>query len=89
MTGIVTTAQQTPGRATVAQHWLARGAIFAAGDVGELARTVEADGADLQGVAGGDGTQALAPGIAAEHDVPLLVIAASTRNHSRGRRRCW
>ena len=58
-------------------------------DVGELARTAVADGADLLGVAGGDGTQALVAGIAAEHDVPLLVIAAGIRNHSRGRRRCW
>jgi diacylglycerol kinase family enzyme len=40
-----------------------------------------AEGADLLGVAGGDGTQALVAGIAAEHDVPLLVISAGTRNH--------
>ena len=40
-----------------------------------------ADGADLLGVAGGDGTQALVAGIAAEHDIPLLVISAGTRNH--------
>jgi diacylglycerol kinase family enzyme len=32
-------------------------------------------------VAGGDGTQALVAGIAAEHDIPLLVISAGTRNH--------
>ena len=50
-------------------------------DVGELARAAVADGADLLGVAGGDGTQALVAGIAAEHDVPLLVISAGTRNH--------
>ena len=50
-------------------------------DVGELARTAVADGADLLGVAGGDGTQALVAGIAAEHGVPLLVISAGTRNH--------
>jgi diacylglycerol kinase family enzyme len=50
-------------------------------DVGELARTAVADGADLLGVAGGDGTQALVAGIAAEHDIPLLVISAGTRNH--------
>jgi diacylglycerol kinase family enzyme len=49
-------------------------------DVGALARAAVADGADLLGVAGGDGTQALAA-IAAEHDVPLLVISAGTRNH--------
>ena len=39
------------------------------------------DGADLLGVAGGDGTQALVAGIAAEHDLPFLVISAGTRNH--------
>ena len=50
-------------------------------DVGALARQAIADGADLLGVAGGDGTQALVAGIAAEHDVPLLVISAGTRNH--------
>jgi diacylglycerol kinase family enzyme len=50
-------------------------------DVGALARAAVADGADLLGVAGGDGTQALVAAIAAEHDVPLLVISAGTRNH--------
>src|SRR5829696_3648278 len=50
-------------------------------DVGALARQAVADGADLLGVAGGDGTQALVAGIAAEHDLPLLVISAGTRNH--------
>ena len=37
--------------------------------------------ADLLGVAGGDGTQALVAGIAAEHGLPFLVISAGTRNH--------
>ncbi|MFL6294706.1 MAG: diacylglycerol/lipid kinase family protein, partial [Actinomycetes bacterium] len=50
-------------------------------DVDELARTAVANGADLLGVAGGDGTQALVAAVAAEHDVPLLVISAGTRNH--------
>ena len=50
-------------------------------DVGELARAAVVNGADLLGVAGGDGTQALVAGIAAEHDIPLLVISAGTRNH--------
>jgi diacylglycerol kinase family enzyme len=50
-------------------------------DVGALARTAVANGADLLGVAGGDGTQALVAGIAAEHNLPLLVISAGTRNH--------
>jgi diacylglycerol kinase family enzyme len=50
-------------------------------DVAALARQAVADGADLLGVAGGDGTQALVAGIAAENDLPFLVISAGTRNH--------
>ena len=50
-------------------------------DVAAMARGAVADGADLLGVAGGDGTQALVAGIAAEHDLPFLVISAGTRNH--------
>jgi diacylglycerol kinase family enzyme len=50
-------------------------------DVAALARGAVADGADLLGVAGGDGTQALVAGIAAAHDLPFLVISAGTRNH--------
>jgi diacylglycerol kinase family enzyme len=50
-------------------------------DVVQIARTAVADGADLLGVAGGDGTQALVAGVAAEHDLPFLVISAGTRNH--------
>jgi diacylglycerol kinase family enzyme len=50
-------------------------------DVAALARQAVAEGADLLGVAGGDGTQALVAGIAAEHDLPFLVISAGTRNH--------
>jgi diacylglycerol kinase family enzyme len=50
-------------------------------DVGALARRAVDEGADLLGVAGGDGTQALVAGIAAGRDVPMLVISAGTRNH--------
>ena len=50
-------------------------------DVAAIARDAVARGADLLGVAGGDGTQALVAGIAAEHDLPFLVISAGTRNH--------
>jgi diacylglycerol kinase family enzyme len=50
-------------------------------DVAALARKAVAEGCDLLGVAGGDGTQALVAGIAAEHDLPFLVISAGTRNH--------
>jgi diacylglycerol kinase family enzyme len=50
-------------------------------DVAEVARKAVTDGADLLGVAGGDGTQALVAGIAAEHGIPFMVISAGTRNH--------
>ncbi|GAA4803781.1 diacylglycerol/lipid kinase family protein [Streptomyces ziwulingensis] len=50
-------------------------------DVARLARDAVAQGADLLGVAGGDGTQALVAAVAAEHDLPFLVISAGTRNH--------
>ncbi|MEU6930930.1 diacylglycerol kinase family protein [Streptomyces sp. NPDC046374] len=50
-------------------------------DAEALARRAVADGADLLGVAGGDGTQALVAAVAAEHDLPFLVISAGTRNH--------
>ena len=50
-------------------------------DVAAVARAAVAGGADLLGVAGGDGTQALVAGIAAEHDLPFVVITAGTRNH--------
>ncbi|WP_405807617.1 diacylglycerol kinase family protein [Streptomyces sp. NBC_00210] len=50
-------------------------------DVAELARRAVADGADLLGVAGGDGTQALVAGVAAEHGIPFMVVPAGTRNH--------
>jgi diacylglycerol kinase family enzyme len=50
-------------------------------DVTRLARDAVAAGADLLGVAGGDGTQALVAGVAAEAGVPFMVISAGTRNH--------
>ncbi|BEL03811.1 hypothetical protein Q0Z83_020020 [Actinoplanes sichuanensis] len=50
-------------------------------DVEAVARQAVRDGADLLGVAGGDGTQALVAGVAAEHGLPFLVISAGTRNH--------
>ncbi|MEU8786665.1 diacylglycerol kinase family protein [Streptomyces sp. NPDC048637] len=50
-------------------------------DVAELARRAVDDGADLLGVAGGDGTQALVASVAAARGVPFVVICAGTRNH--------
>jgi diacylglycerol kinase family enzyme len=65
-------------RALGAQVFLLDGAEV---DVAEVARQAVRDGADLLGVAGGDGTQALVAGVAAEHGIPFLVISAGTRNH--------
>jgi diacylglycerol kinase family enzyme len=50
-------------------------------DVARVASEAVAAGADLLGVAGGDGTQALVAGVAARHDIPFMVITAGTRNH--------
>ncbi|RZL23146.1 MAG: diacylglycerol kinase [Rhodococcus sp. (in: high G+C Gram-positive bacteria)] len=50
-------------------------------DVADVARNAVDNGADLLGVAGGDGTQALVAAVAAEHGLPYLVISAGTRNH--------
>jgi diacylglycerol kinase family enzyme len=50
-------------------------------EVTDLARRAVDAGADLLGVAGGDGTQALVAGIATEYGLPFMVISAGTRNH--------
>ena len=50
-------------------------------DVLTVLREAAGRGADLLGAAGGDGTQALVAEVAAEHDVPMVVIPAGTRNH--------
>ena len=50
-------------------------------DLVQLAHDVIAEGADVVGVAGGDGSQALVAGVASEHDVPFVCIPAGTRNH--------
>lgn len=50
-------------------------------DVAALARRAADAGADLLGVAGGDGTQALVAAVAAERDLPFMVVSAGTRNH--------
>jgi diacylglycerol kinase family enzyme len=50
-------------------------------DVAAVADEAVGRGADLLGVAGGDGTQGLVAGVAAKHGVPFVVITAGTRNH--------
>ena len=50
-------------------------------DLLQLARDALDRGADVVGMAGGDGSQALVASIAAERGVPMVVIPAGTRNH--------
>jgi diacylglycerol kinase family enzyme len=50
-------------------------------DLRQLAEDAIAGGADVIGMAGGDGSQALVATVAAEHDIPHVVIPAGTRNH--------
>ena len=50
-------------------------------DVQAMAEDAVSRGADLLGVAGGDGTQALVAGVAAARDVAFMVVSAGTRNH--------
>jgi len=51
------------------------------GDAATLARAAIAEGAQVLGVAGGDGTVSAVAAAAAEAQRPLVVIPAGTRNH--------
>jgi diacylglycerol kinase family enzyme len=50
-------------------------------DLLQLASDAVARGADVIGMAGGDGSQALVSSVASEHGIPHVVIPAGTRNH--------
>ena len=50
-------------------------------DLLQLARDAIDRGADVVGMAGGDGSQALVASMAAEREVPMVVVPAGTRNH--------
>jgi diacylglycerol kinase family enzyme len=50
-------------------------------DLRRLAEQAVARGADVLGMAGGDGSQALVGGVAADHDVAFVCVPAGTRNH--------
>jgi len=66
-------------------HCRARGietVIRQSGDeISDLARTAIAGGAEMLGMAGGDGSQAAVASVAAEFDVPYICVPAGTRNH--------
>ena len=50
-------------------------------DLLQLAEQAVAGGADVLGMAGGDGSQALVATIASKHDVGFVCVPAGTRNH--------
>jgi diacylglycerol kinase family enzyme len=50
-------------------------------DLRQLAEDAVASGADLLGMAGGDGSQALVASVASRHGIPFVVVPAGTRNH--------
>jgi diacylglycerol kinase family enzyme len=50
-------------------------------DLAVIVRAAIAQGADALGMAGGDGSQAVVAGIAAEHGLPYVCVPAGTRNH--------
>src|SRR5205823_12917826 len=50
-------------------------------DLLQLAEDAIARGADVIGMAGGDGSQALVATVASKHGVPHVVVPAGTRNH--------
>jgi diacylglycerol kinase family enzyme len=57
-------------------------AVLAPGDdLLELAQQAVAGGADVLGMAGGDGSQALVASVAARHDLGFVCVPAGTRNH--------
>jgi diacylglycerol kinase family enzyme len=50
-------------------------------DLLQLAKDAIARGADVIGMAGGDGSQALVASVAAAHQIPHVVVPSGTRNH--------
>jgi diacylglycerol kinase family enzyme len=55
--------------------------IGADDDLEQLARAAIDAGADVIGMAGGDGSQAVVAGVASERGVAMVVVPAGTRNH--------
>ena len=50
-------------------------------DLASLAAAAVSSGADVVGMAGGDGSQAIVAAVASRHDIPYVCIPAGTRNH--------
>ena len=72
-------------RATVAERARERGVevvVLSNGQsLRETARAAAAGGADVLGVAGGDGSLAVVASVAIEHGLPFVCVPAGTRNH--------
>ena len=50
-------------------------------DLASLAAAAVSSGADMIGMAGGDGSQAIVAAVASTHNIPYVCIPAGTRNH--------
>jgi diacylglycerol kinase family enzyme len=50
-------------------------------DLASLAAAAVSSGADVMGMAGGDGSQAIVAAAASRHDLPYVCVPAGTRNH--------
>ena len=50
-------------------------------DLSRLAEQAVTDGADVLGMAGGDGSQAIVASVAMRHDIAYICVPAGTRNH--------
>ncbi len=50
-------------------------------DLASLAAVAVSSGADVIGMAGGDGSQAIVAAVASRHDLPYVCVPAGTRNH--------
>ncbi|HUJ66083.1 MAG TPA: diacylglycerol kinase family protein, partial [Acidimicrobiales bacterium] len=50
-------------------------------DLARLTAAAVSSGADVIGIAGGDGSQAIGAAAASRHDIPYVCIPAGTRNH--------
>jgi diacylglycerol kinase family enzyme len=75
-------AAQRAGLAEAARARGVRTRVLGPGDDLEvLAREEVADGADVLGMAGGDGSLAIVATVAAEHGLPFVCVPAGTRNH--------
>src|SRR4029453_18209143 len=76
------------GRVGLVEAARARGArvhvLEEGDDPGALARRAVVEGADVVGVAGGDGSLGAVAAVAVEADVPLGCVPPGTRNHFAG-----